>query len=109
MFVLAALLIVVSNAARPPALRPPVIVRVAAQTTAGARPDGRRPAPAVIHRRATRRVTSVAGDRTALPGPPAARIDPPKPHRPLPSPALTGPRARDAAARAQRGPPLRAR
>jgi len=109
MFGLGLVLLVLFPAARAPELRPPAVARARLDASAHARPAGRRPTPAVFHRRATRPATSIAGDRSALSGPLATLAGPPPRQRLVMPAARPGPLARGADARAQRGPPLRAR
>jgi hypothetical protein len=109
MFVLGLVLLVLFPAARAPELRPPAVARTRLDASAHARPAGRRPTPAVFHRRVTRPPTSVAGDRSALSGPLSTLIDPPRPQRLVMAATRPGPFARGADTGTQRGPPLRAR
>ena len=108
MFGLGALLIVLLPTVHAPDFRPRA-VGTAVAAGAEARPGRPRPAPAVVHRRATRPATSVVSDRSAVARATAAFVDPRTAPRPVPVSAAAGPLARGADARAQRGPPLRIR
>ena len=108
MFGLGALLIVVFPAVHAPGLRPPA-AGPAVAATAEAGPEHSRPAPAVVHRRATRPGTSVVSDRSALARATASFASPRTAPRPVPVSPAEGPLGRGADAHAQRGPPLRLR
>jgi len=106
MFGLGAILIVLFPAVHASDFRP-LAPGTAVAATAAARPGRPRPAPAVVHRRATRPATSIVSDRSAVARAIATFVAPRPAPRPVPVSAAAGPLGRGADACAQRGPPLR--